>query len=150
MSSRRDTRAGSRSERLSLPGTWRRLGSEERIAAVGGVLLVVSTFGRFSFVEAIEIALALGLLVLLRRSAQGRPSPLPVGDAAAIAGIGFCAAVLILIRLFERPLGQGLLALGCAGIVAFAGVRGRLRRSRREARKPLEFTDDWAEDEPFA
>jgi hypothetical protein len=35
--------------------------------------------------------------------------------------------VLILIRLFDRPLGQNLLALLCAAVLLFAGLREHVR-----------------------
>ena len=49
----------------SLPQAWRLLGPEQRVAAVGSLLLIVSTFGPFTFVEAAEILAALGVLTLL-------------------------------------------------------------------------------------
>lgn len=41
---------------------------------------------------------------------------------------GLWSAGLIVLRLFDRPLGQGLLALVCAAIVAGAGLRERSQR----------------------
>jgi len=89
----------------------------------------VSTFGRFSPVEAMELLLALGVLLLLRSRARRLKLRLPVADGTAIAAAGVVAGILILVRLFERPLGQGLLALACAGIVAIAGMRQLSKRS---------------------
>jgi hypothetical protein len=45
-----------------------------------------------------------------------------------IAAAGAWAAVLIVVRLFDRPLGQNLLALVCASILVLAGVRERAKR----------------------
>jgi hypothetical protein len=98
------------------------------VAAVGALLLVVSTFGPFSFVEAAEILTGLGVLALLRARAQGRAFHLPLGDGTAIAAAGVWAALLIIARLFDRPLGQNLLALACAAILVAAGVRERAKR----------------------
>ena len=68
------------------------------------------------------------VLLLLRRRAQGRPFHLPFGDGIVIAAAGAWSALLILIRLFDRPLGQGMLALACAALLLAAGVRERARR----------------------
>ena len=108
--------------------TFRLLNAEQRTAAVGAVLLAVSTFGPFSFVEAAELLIAFGVLALLRARALGKRFHLPFGDGTVIAGAGAWAAALIVVRLFDRPLGQNLLALVCAAILAFAGVLERAKR----------------------
>jgi len=108
--------------------TWRLLGFEQRVAAVGAVLLAVSTFGPFSFVEVAEIAVALGVLALLRARALGKRFHLPFGDGTVIAAAGAWAALLIAVRLFDRPLGQNLLALVCASLLVLAGVLERAKR----------------------
>jgi hypothetical protein len=108
--------------------TFRLLNAEQRTAAVGAVLLAVSTFGPFSFVEAAEILIALGVLALLRARAHGKRFHLPFGDGTVIAGAGAWAAALIVVRLFDRPLGQNLLALACAAILILAGLRERAKR----------------------
>jgi len=108
--------------------TFRLLGAEQKAAAVGAVLLAVSTFGPFSFVEAAELLVALGVLALLRARALGKRFHLPFGDGTVIAAAGMWAAALIVVRLFDRPLGQNLLALGCAAILIAAGVRERAKR----------------------
>ena len=41
---------------------------------------------------------------------------------------GLWAALLIAVRIFDRPLGQSALALGCAALVAAAGLRERVKR----------------------
>jgi hypothetical protein len=107
---------------------FRRLNLEQRVAAIGALLLVVSTFGPFSFVEAAEILTGLGVLALLRARAQGREFHLPLGDGTAIAAAGVWAGLLIIARLFDRPLGQNLLALACAAILVAAGIRERAKR----------------------
>jgi hypothetical protein len=108
--------------------TFRLLGFEQRVAAVGAVLLAISTFGPFSFVEVAEILLAVAVLALLRARALGKHFHLPFGDGTVIAAAGAWAAVLIVVRLFDRPLGQNLLALVCASILVLAGVRERAKR----------------------
>jgi hypothetical protein len=107
---------------------FRMLNAEQRAAAVGALLLAVSTFGPFSFVEAAELLIAFGVLALLRARAQGRRFHLPFGDGTAIAAAGAWAAALIVVRLFDRPLGQNLLALACAAILILAGARERAKR----------------------
>ena len=107
---------------------WRVLGPEQRVAAIGSILLIVSTFGSFTFVEAAEVLTALAILLLLKRRADGYQFHLPFGDGTAIAAAGVWSALLILVRLFDRPLGQNLLALGCAAIIFAAGMRERSKR----------------------
>jgi hypothetical protein len=108
--------------------TFRLLNTEQRTAAVGALLLAVSTFGPFSFVEVAELLIAFGVLALLRARALGKRFHLPFGDGTVIAGAGAWAAVLIVVRLFDRPLGQNLLALACAAILIFAGLREKAKR----------------------
>jgi hypothetical protein len=112
----------------SLLAAWRVLGPEQRVAAVGSILLIISTFGSFSWVEAAEVLTALGILLLLKRRAEGYTFHLPFGDGTAIAAAGIWCGLLILVRLFDRPLGQNLLALTCAALVAGAGIRERAKR----------------------
>ena len=111
-----------------LPPAWHVLGPEQRIAAVGSLLLIVSTFGPFSFVEAAEILAALGVLLLVKRRAEGYEFHLPFGDGTAIAAAGIWCGLLIIVRLFDRSLGQNLLALACAALLVLAGVRERAKR----------------------
>jgi hypothetical protein len=108
--------------------TWRRLGVEQRVAGLAAVLLIVSTFGPFSFVEAAEILIGVGVLALLRARARGKQFHLPFGDGTVIVAAGGWAALLIVIRLFDRPLGQNLLALVCTAILTLAGLRERAKR----------------------
>ncbi|HEX2160676.1 MAG TPA: hypothetical protein VHF88_02545 [Thermoleophilaceae bacterium] len=109
--------------------TWRRLNVEQRVAAVAAVLVIVSTLGPFSFVEAAEVLAAAAVLLLLRMRAERREFHLPLGDGTAIAGAGAWCAVLIATRMFDRPPGQTALALLCALLLAGAGVRERARRA---------------------
>jgi hypothetical protein len=107
---------------------WRVWNAEQRIAAVAASLLIISTLGPFSWVELAIVLVGVGVLLLLRRRAQGRPFHLPFGDGLVIAAAGAWSALLILIRLFDRPLGQGMLALACAGLLFAAGIRERAKR----------------------
>jgi hypothetical protein len=107
---------------------WRYLDFEQRVAGVGALLLIVSTFGPFSFVEAAIGLVALAVLLLLKKRADGRKFHLPFGDGAVIMAAGAWSGLLIVIRLFDRSLGQNLLALVCAAILVLAGLRMRLKR----------------------
>jgi hypothetical protein len=109
-------------------GTWRRLNFEQRVAGVAALLLIVSTFGPFSFVEAAIVVIGLSVLLLLRKRAEGREFHIPFGDGTIIAAAGAWSGVLIVIRLFDRPLGQNLLALVCAAMLVIAGVAERRKR----------------------
>jgi hypothetical protein len=106
----------------------RLLNLEQRVAGAAAVLLIVSTFGPFSFVEAGELLLAGGVLALLFARAEGMRFHLPFGDGTAIAAAGIWAGALIVTRLFDRPLGQNMLAIGCAAILFLAGARERAKR----------------------
>src|SRR3954470_13007068 len=107
---------------------FRLLNFEQRMAAVGALLLAISTFGPFSFVELAETTIAVAVLALLRARGLGREFHLPFGDGTVIAAAGIWAGLLIVVRLFDRPLGQNLLALVCAALLAFAGVLERAKR----------------------
>ena len=61
---------------------------EQRVAAVAALLLIVSTFGPFSFVELAEVLVALAVLALLFARAEGRSFHLPFGDGTVIAAAG--------------------------------------------------------------
>jgi hypothetical protein len=122
-----DARRSDRSLR-GIAATWPRLGPEQRVAAVGALLLIVSTFGPFTWVEVAQIVVALGVLALLKKRADDERFHLPFGDGTVIAVAGIWAGVLILVRLFDRSLGQNLLALACAGLIAGAGIRERAKR----------------------
>ena len=132
---------------------WRYLDGEQRVAAVACMLLIVSTFGSaFSFVEAAVVLVALAVLLLLKKRADGRSFHLPFGDGAVILAAGAWSALLIIVRLFDRPLGQNLLALVCATLLALAGLRMRLRRPvddlpQERARSRGRRGQDWAADE---
>lgn len=101
---------------------WAAWDMQQRTAAVAAGLLLVSTFGPFSFVEAALVLVAAGVLALLKSRADGKRFELPVPDRMLLTGAGVWASLLILVRLFDRPLGQNLLALACAGLLALAGL----------------------------
>ena len=106
----------------------RLLNFEQRVAAASALLLIVSTFGPFSFVEMGELLLAGGVLALLLARAEGKRFHLPFGDGTVIAAAGIWAGALIVARLLDRPLGQNLLAMACAAMLFLAGARERAKR----------------------
>ena len=116
--------------------SWRRLNLEQRIAAASALLLIGSTFGPFSFVEAAIVLTAGGVLTLLKKRADGRPFHLPFGDGTVIFIAGLWSALLILARLFDRELGQSVLALACAAVLAGAGARERAKRPADDLPEP--------------
>ena len=122
----------------ALADTWRALNLEQRVAAVAATLVIVSTLGPFSFIEAAEVLAAGAVLVLLRMRAERREFHLPLGDGTAIAGAGLWCAVLIAARLFDRPPGQTALALLCALLLAGAGIRERAKREADDLPDPAE------------
>jgi hypothetical protein len=108
--------------------SWRRLNFEQRVAAVGALLLIVSTFGPFSFVELAIVLTGAAVLALLKQRADRKRFHLPFGDGTVIFAAGLWAGLLIVVRLFDRPFGLSVLALGCAAILAGAGARERAKR----------------------
>lgn len=115
---------------------WRRLGFEQRVAGVGAALLIVSAIGPFSLVELAVILIGASVLWLLKQRAEGRDFHLPFGDGTVIMVAGLWAGLLIVVRLFDRPLGQSVLALGCAAILAGAGARERAKRPADDVAEP--------------
>ena len=92
------------------------------------MLLIVSTFGPFSFVEVAMILTGVSILALLKQRAGRKEFHLPFGDGTVIFAAGVWAGLLITARLFDRSLGQSVLALACAAIIAGAGARERAKR----------------------
>ena len=151
----RSERPAGPAPKLGLSETWRRLNFEQRAAGVGALLLIVSTLGPFTFVEAAIVLVGASVLLLLRRRAQGREFHVPFGDGAVIAAAGTWAGFLIVVRMFDRPLGQGLLALVCAAILMIAGLSERAKRPaddlpqrRATERAPAEEEVEWTEPVP--
>jgi hypothetical protein len=104
------------------------LNREQRVVAVGALLLIVSTLGSFSFVEAGELLLAGGVLALLFARAEGMRFHLPFGDGTVIAAAGIWAGALVVAGLLERSLGQNAFGAAGAAILFLAGGRERAKR----------------------
>jgi hypothetical protein len=146
---------------------WNALDRDQRLATVAAVLLfatmllpwyqqnaVVSAaksqplvsrnlnaFAVFSFVEAAVLLVALAVLALLYARAEDRDFQLPGGDGAVVFAAGIWTALLLVLRLFDKPgiahngvaanvgVQWGIFfALAAAGVLAYAGSRMRAAR----------------------
>jgi hypothetical protein len=98
----------------------------------------LDAFAVFSFVEAAVLLVALGVLFLLYTRAEGRDFRLPGGDGAVVLAAGLWSALLLVLRLFDKPgvtqhgvaanvgVQWGIFfALAAAGLLAYAGSRMR-------------------------
>jgi hypothetical protein len=101
---------------------------EQRGAAAGALLLILSAFGSFSFVEAGLVLLAGGVLALLMTRAEGMRFHLPFGDGTVIAGAGIWAGALIVAGLLDRSIGQNVFAVAGAVLLFLSGARERAKR----------------------
>jgi hypothetical protein len=108
---------------------WRALSSEQRLAAIAAILLLLSmllpwyqetgnaivggklariddsksAFGVYSFVEAAIFVVVVGTIALLWARAERKAFHLPGGDGTIILVAGAWAALLIVWRLFDKP-----------------------------------------------
>ncbi len=98
----------------------------------------LNAFQVFSFVEAAVLLVAVAVLVLLYMRAEGREFRLPGGDGAVVFAAGLWSALLLILRLFDKPgitqhgvaanvgIQWGIFfALAAAGLLAYAGSRMR-------------------------
>jgi hypothetical protein len=154
----------SRSGGSGIVHAWGALDRERRLAAIAAVALFVTmflpwyqqnavvtaaknqplisrnlnAFGVFSFVEAAVLLVAVAVLVLLYMRADGRRFQLPGGDGAIVLAAGVWSALLLILRLFDKPgitqhgvaanvgIQWGIFfALAAAGLLAYAGSRMR-------------------------
>ncbi|HVR04527.1 MAG TPA: hypothetical protein VMS02_00710 [Solirubrobacteraceae bacterium] len=107
----------------------------------------LNAFAVFSFVEAAVLLVAGAVLVLLYERAQGATFHLPGSDGAVIFAGGLWTALLLVLRLFDKPgithngvaanvgVQWGIFfALAAAGLLAYAGSR---MRATRQPEPPL-------------
>jgi hypothetical protein len=164
---------GTRSAVSRIAHVWGALDRERRLAAVAAVLLFatmflpwyqqsavvggvkhgallsndLNAFAVFSFVEAAILLVAAAVLFLLFARAEGRSFHLPGSDGAVIFAAGIWAALLLILRLFDKPgitdngvaanvgIQWGIFfALGAAGLLAYTGSR---LRAARQPEPPL-------------
>jgi hypothetical protein len=162
----------------SLTRNWRALGPDQRLAGGAALALFVTmllpwyqqnavvneprtaplqsrnlnAFQVFSFVEAAVLLVAVAVLYLLYARAEGREFHMPGGDGAVVFAAGIWTALLLVLRLFDKPginshgvaanvgVQWGIFfALAAASLLAYTGSRMRaaarpeppLRRPRR-------------------
>ena len=99
----------------------------------------LAPFEVFSFIEAAVLLVALGVIALLVLRIRGATFELPGGDGTIIAAAGVWIALLLFIRLFDKPDGTGttqitvtigiqwglFVAFLAAGALCAAGLRLR-------------------------
>lgn len=98
----------------------------------------LNAFGVFSFVEAAVLLVAVAVVFLLYARAEGREFRLPGGDGAVVLAAGLWSALLLVLRLFDKPgitqhgvaanvgVQWGIFfALAAAGLLTYAGSRMR-------------------------
>ena len=98
----------------------------------------LNAFQVFSFVEAAVLLVAMAVIYLLYARAEGRKFHLPGSDGAVVMVAGLWTALLLVIRLFDKPgiSSHGIaanvgvqwgifFALAAAGLLTYAGSRMR-------------------------
>ena len=111
---------------------WRALSSEQRLAAVAAILLLLSmvlpwyqetgnaivggkleriddaksAFGVYSFVEAAIFVVVVGTIALLWARAERKAFHLPGGDGTIVVGAGLWVMFLIFYRQLDKPNGR--------------------------------------------
>jgi hypothetical protein len=155
-----EPRAG---ERVGVARALRRLGRDERFAALGAVICFASLalpwyhvrfasrfdksgFGSFGFAEAALIITVLAALFLLVQVGRGRRPPMPLHEGTLLAAAGIWAGLIVGYMMLDRPtatiadfpidfgLSYGVFfALGGAATLALAGLRIRHAERLREA-----------------
>jgi hypothetical protein len=111
---------------------WRALNSEQRLAAIAALALLLSmllpwyqetgnaivdgqlknidnaksAFGVYSFVEAAVFVVVIGVLALLWARAERKAFHLPGGDGTVIMGAGLWVMLLIFYRQLDKPNGR--------------------------------------------
>ncbi len=101
----------------------------------------LNAFQAFSFVEAAVLLVAVAVIYLLYARAEGRDFKLPGSDGAVVMAAGLWTALLLVVRLFDKPgitshrvaanvgVQWGIFfALAAAGLLAYAGSRMRAGR----------------------
>jgi hypothetical protein len=127
----------------------------------------LNAFQVFSFVEAAVLLVAAAVLFLLFERAEGKSFHLPGGDGGVVLAAGLWCALLLVLRLFDKPsvtqhgvaanvgVQWGIFfALAAAGLLAYAGSMMRAGQRpepplmRRRARTPPRSTPPRRPPEP--
>ncbi len=173
---------GERSAGSGVTHAWGALDRDRRLAAIAAVALFatmflpwyqqnavvnarraaplvsrnLNAFQVFSFVEAAVLLVAAAVLFLLYARAEGGRFQLPGGDGTVVLAAGLWSALLLVLRLFDKPgvtqhgvaanvgVQWGIFfALAAAGLLAYAGSRMRAAQRpepplvrRSEPRRP--------------
>ncbi|HXA55752.1 MAG TPA: hypothetical protein VNV37_12845 [Solirubrobacteraceae bacterium] len=98
----------------------------------------LNAFQVFTFIEAAILLVAVGVLFLLYMRAEAHAFRLPGGDGGVVMAAGLWSALLLILRLFDKPgitqhgvaanvgIQWGIFfALAAAGVLAYAGSRMR-------------------------
>ncbi len=107
----------------------------------------LNAFQVFSFVEAAVLVVAVAIVYLFYARSEGRDFRLPGSDGAVVFAAGIWTALLLVLRLFDKPgisshgvaanvgVQWGIFfALAAAGLLAYAGSR---MRALHQAEPPL-------------
>jgi hypothetical protein len=118
----------------------------------------LNAFQAFSFIEAAVLLVAIAVVYLLYARAEGREFHLPGSDGAVVMVAGGWTALLLVIRLFDKPgitthgiaanvgVQWGIFfALAAAGLLTYAGSR---MRAARRPEPPLRRDPAPAQREP--
>jgi len=152
---------------------WRALSAEQRLAAAAALGLFVTmflpwyqqnavaakaglesrnldAFQVFSFVEAAVLLVSVAVCFMLFARGEGREFQMPGGDGVVVLAAGLWVALLLVLRLFDKPgisthgvagnvgVQWGIFfALGAAGLLAYAGQRMRPHHVRHVRRRPV-------------
>lgn len=152
---RRGETEGGHDIRQRLAQAWRRLGFEQRLAALAAAGLILTLFlpwyqetlvsarigiplsatlsgwSAFSLAEAMVLLAAAGVLTLLFQRAEGHSFELPGGDGGVILGAGIWCCVLVVWRMFDKQemsvSGPGIATAGTSwGIFVALGMAALL------------------------
>jgi hypothetical protein len=141
---------------------WRALTSEQRLAAIAALLLLLSMLLPWyqetgnAFVEAAIFVVVVGVIALLWARAERKAFHLPGGDGTIVMGAGLWVMFLIFFRQLDKPNGrkEGLIqtsigvqwgifiAFLLGALLAYSGYR------LRAAHVPEPVTDDAPPPEP--
>jgi hypothetical protein len=140
---------------------WRALAPEHRLAALSAIVLggsiflpwwrdpffriTYAGFRRITFIEVAIVLVAVAVVILVWRRAEGKAFHLPLSDGTLIAAGGIWTGFLVILRMLDPPsrtiagetTNYGMrwgpvVALAAAAMLATAGVRTRRRYHRGE------------------